>query len=268
MSGLFGIDAFQKPQPNSDPAAKSPISLRDPSPSATPPNKKVAILQSNYIPWKGYFDIISAVDEFILFDDMQYTRRDWRNRNKIKTSQGLQWLTVPVEVKGKYHQSIRETLAVGKQWRDVHWKALKLNYSRSAHFFEISAWLEPLYMDSEEVSLSKMNRSFLEAICKYLGISTRITNSWDYTVVGGKTERLISLCKQSGAKEYISGPAARSYIEPKLFEESQIALSWFDYSSYREYPQQWGAFVHGVTILDLLFNCGPQSAQFMKCVQS
>ena len=94
--------------------------------------KKVAILQSNYIPWKGYFDMIAAVDEFILYDDMQYTRRDWRNRNQIKTPQGVQWLTVPVKVKGKYHQTIRETEIEGAQWAKDHWKALSQNYRRAA----------------------------------------------------------------------------------------------------------------------------------------
>lgn len=99
--------------------------------------KKVAIVQSNYIPWKGYFDMIAAVDEFILYDDMQYTRRDWRNRNQIKTPQGVQWLTVPVQVKGKYHQKIRDTEIDGSDW------ALAQNYRRAPHFEEVAAAFEP-----------------------------------------------------------------------------------------------------------------------------
>jgi hypothetical protein len=229
--------------------------------------KSVAIVQSNYIPWKGYFDMIAAVDEFILYDDMQYTRRDWRNRNQIKTPQGLQWLTVPVEVKGKYHQTIRETRIMGTDWAADHWKALVQNYRRSPHFEEIARWLEPLYAGCQEQELSPLNRRFLEAICAYLGIRTRITNCWDYELAEGKTERLASLCEQAGATEYISGPAARDYVEPALFERANITLTWFDYSGYPEYPQLWGAFTHGVTILDLLFNCGPQAAKFMKYVQ-
>lgn len=106
--------------------------------------KKVAILQSNYIPWKGYFDLIAAVDEFILYDDMQYTRRDWRNRNQIKTPQGLQWLAVPVQVKGKYHQTIREAEIDGNDWAEVHWKTLVQNYRHALHFNEITAILDPL----------------------------------------------------------------------------------------------------------------------------
>ncbi|ODU13901.1 MAG: hypothetical protein ABS91_00765 [Thiobacillus sp. SCN 64-35] len=229
--------------------------------------KKVAIVQSNYIPWKGYFDMIAAVDEFILFDDMQYTRRDWRNRNQIKTPQGLQWLTVPVKVKGKYHQTIRETEIDGMDWAEAHWKALMQNYRRAPHFAEISAWLEPYYLGSGHTHLSPLNRALIEAVCGYLGITTRISNSWDYELQPGKTERLVSLCEQAGGTEYISGPAARDYIQPELFAGRGIALGWFDYSDYPEYSQLWGEFVHGVSILDLLFNCGKDAPRYMKYVR-
>lgn len=129
--------------------------------------KKIAILQSNYIPWKGYFDMIAAVDEFILYDDMQFTKRDWRNRNQIKTPQGAQWLTVPVKVKGKYHQTIRETEIEGAQWARDHWKTLSQNYRRAACFKEIADWLEPLYLAEPPTHLSQVNRRFIEAICEY-----------------------------------------------------------------------------------------------------
>lgn len=228
--------------------------------------KKVAILQSNYIPWKGYFDMIAAVDEFIIFDDMQYTRRDWRNRNQIKTPQGIQWMTIPVLAKGKYHQTIRDTEIDGKDWSDTHWKALTQNYRRAAHFDEISEWLQPLYLREPETHISELNRRFIEAICAYLGIHTRISNSWDYDLVDGKSERLAYLCRQAQATEYISGPAAKDYIEANIFSDLGVNLTWFDYSGYPEYPQLWGEFSHGVTILDLLFNCGPASRQYMKYV--
>ncbi len=217
--------------------------------------KKVAILQSNYIPWKGYFDMIAAVDEFILYDDMQYTRRDWRNRNKIKTPEGSQWLTVPVIVKGKYHQKIRETEIENSTWAAIHWKALCANYRRAPFFKEVATWLQPLYLDQKHTCLSSLNRCFIEAICHYLNIKTVIKNSWDYNLIEGKTERLVNLCVQAGATEYISGPAAKNYIDKNFFEEQGIKLTWFDYTGYPEYPQLWGAFTHEVTILDLLFNC-------------
>lgn len=228
--------------------------------------KKVAIVQSNYIPWKGYFDMIAAVDEFILYDDMQYTRRDWRNRNQIKTPQGLAWLTVPVQVKGKYHQKIRDTEIDGTEWAALHWKSLAQNYRRAPYYQDVASWLEPLYFGEVCTHLSQLNRRFIEAICQYLGIRTRISNSWDYTLIEGKTERLADLCAQAGGAEYISGPAARDYIDEHVFADMGIKLTWFDYAGYDEYPQLWGEFCHGVSILDLLFNCGPDARCHLRFV--
>jgi WbqC-like protein len=230
--------------------------------------KKVAIVQSNYIPWKGYFDLIAAVDEFILYDDMQYTRRDWRNRNQIKTPQGVQWLTVPVKVKGRYFQTIRETEIDGAEWQVAHWKAIALNYRRALLFDEVAAVFEPLYLQHSYAHLSVLNRTFIDSICRYLGIDTKISNSWDYVLSDGKTERLADICAQAGGTEYISGPSAKGYIEERVFAERGIKLSWFDYADYPEYPQLWGEFTHNVSILDLLFNCGKESTHYMRHVHA
>lgn len=240
----------------------------EPSAVANAMKKKVAILQSNYIPWKGYFDMIAAVDEFILYDDMQYTRRDWRNRNQIKTPQGLQWLTVPVQVKGKYDQKIKDTLIDGEAWAVAHWKALEQNYRRAPCFQEIAQWLKPIYMDARHSHLSSLNRQLLEAGCRYMGIATTISSSSDYVLADGKTERLVDLCIQAGGVEYVSGPSAKDYVVEERFSERDIKLTWFDYAGYAEYPQQWGPFVHGVSILDLLFNCGKDSPGYMRYVQT
>ena len=229
--------------------------------------KRVAIVQSNYIPWKGYFDMIAAVDEFILYDDMQYTRRDWRNRNKIKTPQGTQWLTVPVQVKGKYHQTIRETEIAGFDWASDHWKALCLNYVRAAHFDLIAGRLEPLYLNRTHSHLSQLNRALIQWICDQLLIKTKIGDSSEYLLKGRKSERLVDLCVQVGADEYVSGPAAQAYIDESLFEGSGIKITWFDYTGYPEYPQLWGEFRHDVTILDLLFNCGIEAPHYMKFIK-
>lgn len=229
--------------------------------------KRVAILQSNYIPWKGYFDVIAAVDEFILYDDMQYTRRDWRNRNKIKTPQGLQWLTVPVSVKGKYHQAIREVEIKVSDWAADHWKSIILNYRRAPYFDEIASIFEPLYMEKRYTHLSQLNRTMIEAVCAYLGIATKISNSSDYELVEGKTERLVALCEQAKASVYVSGPAARDYVVEELFAEKGIGLQWFDYSGYSEYSQLWGEFEHAVTVLDVLFNCGTDSMHYMRSIR-
>jgi hypothetical protein len=230
--------------------------------------KKVAIVQSNYIPWKGYFDMIAAVDEFILFDDMQYTRRDWRNRNQIKTPQGVQWLTVPVKVKGKYHQTIRETEIDGMEWAQVHWKALTQNYRRAPHFAEIAAWLEPLYLGRAYTRLSMLNRTLLEAVCGYLGIVTRIADCSEYAIASGKSQRLLAICTEASADVYVSGPAAKDYLDETLFAGHGVGVEWFDYSGYPEYPQLWGEFAHGVSVLDLLFNCGKDAPRYMKHVRA
>lgn len=230
--------------------------------------KKVAVVQSNYIPWKGYFDILAAADEFIIFDDMQYTRRDWRNRNLIKTPNGLQWLTVPVKVKGKYHQTIRETEIDGNGWALKHWKTLTQHYRRAKYFSDIAQELEPLYLEAEYSYLSQLNRALIEWVCAKLNIKTVLSNSWDYILKEGKTERLADLCCQAGATEYISGPSAKGYIDEALFAERSIKLTWFDYTGYREYPQLWGNFAHNVSIIDLLFNCGNEAQQYMMCTRS
>lgn len=230
--------------------------------------KKVAILQSNYIPWKGYFDMIAAVDEFILYDDMQFTRRDWRNRNQIKTPQGVQWLTVPVQVKGKYDQKIKDTLIDGTDWAKAHWKALVQNYRRAPHFNEVSIWLEPLYIAESYTHISQLNRRFIEVVCHFLGIKTVISNSWDYMLLDGKTERLADLCNKAGGTEYISGPSAKNYVDESIFFDMNIKLTWFDYMGYPEYPQIWGEFTHGVTILDMLFNCGKDAHRYMRCART
>lgn len=226
--------------------------------------KRVAILQSNYIPWKGYFDLVNMVDEFILYDDMQYTRRDWRNRNKIKTPQGLLWLSIPVQTKGNYHQSIKDTMIDDPNWNAQHWKTIKHHYARAKWFSKYAETFEELYRDTSERHLSKINHRFLTAICSLLGIETRITWSMDYRLADGKTERLVELCKQAGATEYISGPAAKDYIEADLFAQEQIELSWMDYSGYPRYEQLHGAFEHHVSIIDFILNEGPDAPKYMK----
>ena len=233
-------------------------------PLTTLPTKKVAILQSNYIPWKGYFDLINAVDEFILFDDMQYTRRDWRNRNLIKTAAGPKWLTIPVAVKGNYFQKIKDTTVTDPRWAGKHWKSIVNNYSKARCFELYRELFEGLYLGLDERFLSRINYLFISAICRILGISTRISWSDDYILAEGKTERLISLCRQSGATTYLSGPAARDYIDETLFEDAHIELQYMDYSSYQEYSQLSPPFEHRVSIIDLIFNEGPEATKYMK----
>jgi hypothetical protein len=226
-------------------------------------SRRVAIVQSSYIPWKGYFDLMRRVDEFILYDDVQYTRRDWRNRNLIKTQHGLHWLTVPVDVKGKYTQLIKDVRICDAQWADRHFKTIAASYARAPYFNTYRDALEEMYRGARSAHLSEINRRLLETLCGLLGISTRLTWSMDYELRGDKVERLISLCRQAGATAYLSGPAARDYIDPATFAAAGITLDYMDYDGYPEYPQLHPPFAHGVSIIDLLVSVGPAALDYM-----
>ncbi len=237
------------------------------SPMQTPARstKRVAIVQSNYVPWKGYFDMIRQVDEFILLDGVQYTRRDWRNRNRIKTPRGTAWLTIPVKVTGRYLQSIRETEISDAGWAENHWRRLESAYARAPHFAAHAPRLEALYRAAARRRLlCDVNRMFLEEVCAMLGIATRLSVDSDYHAEGTKTERLVALCRAAGATDYLSGPAARDYLDPARFDDAGIGLSWMDYAGYPEYPQLHPPFDHAVSVLDLLFHTGHEAARYLE----
>ena len=226
--------------------------------------KRVAIVQSNYIPWKGYFDLMNMVDEFIFYDDMQYTKRDWRNRNKISTSSGLKWLTIPVSVKGRYLQKINETTISDPGWAKNHWDTIRHVYHKAKFFRNYSQIFEEFYLNCEEIYLSKVNIRLIQIVNNILQIETKLSSSEDFNLIDGKTERLLDLCKQAGGDVYVSGLSAKDYFKENLAESFGIEVEWITYSSYPEYNQVNKPFEHGVSILDLIFNEGPNSYKFMK----
>jgi hypothetical protein len=226
-------------------------------------SKSVAIVQSNYIPWKGYFDLISQVDEFILYDDVQYTRRDWRNRNLIKTDHGLKWLTIPVLVRGLYYQKIKDVVISDPGWGKEHWSTIQQYYGRAPYFRQYREAFEQLYCASDEMRLSQVNYQFLAAICSMLGITTPLSWSMSYELPEGKTERLVDLCRQVGASTYLSGPAAQVYLDVAQFEAVGIEVKFASYNHYPEYSQLYPPFEHRVSILDLLFNTGPAAREYL-----
>ena len=228
--------------------------------------KRIAIVQSNYIPWKGYFDLINLVDEFIIYDDVQYTRRDWRNRNKVKTQHGLHWLNIPVQVKGKYLQKINKVKTSNSKWGQKHWETIYHSYSSMPYFDLYKKQFENLFIETSESEslLSKINYHFICEIMRCLGISTLLCFSSDYDLPEGRAERLISLCLQLGATNYLSGPTARPYLDTDLFNHHGIQVEWMDYSGYNTYTQPFPPFEHKVTILDLLFCNGTDSRYYMK----
>jgi hypothetical protein len=228
--------------------------------------KKLFVIQSNYIPWKGYFDAINAVDELILYDDMQYTKNDWRNRNKIKTPQGLQWLTIPIDVKGKLHQKINEAKVSERYpgWRKEHWKTLQINYSKAPHFKTYKDVFENLYLNNDEPYLSKINYSFIKLVNNILGIKTPTRWSSEFMLKEDRNERLVHICKETNTTDYYTGPAAKEYINESLFTNAGINIHYLDYSGYPVYKQLYGEFTHEVSIIDLIFNLGPDAQRYMK----
>lgn len=227
--------------------------------------RTAVITQSNYIPWKGYFDLIRQADVLILYDDTQYTRRDWRNRNQIKTPQGLHWLTIPVKVKGRYEQRVDETEISEPGWAETHWKSLTTHYRRAAHYSCYAARLQAVYEAAAHLPLlSQVNHLFITRICEWLAIQTPIRWASELGRVPGRNENLIHLCQSVAASDYISGPAAQDYIQPELFSAGGIRLHYMDYRGYPEYPQLFGEFVHGVSILDLLLNTGPEAPRYLN----
>lgn len=232
--------------------------------------KRVAILQSNYIPWKGYFDIINDVDTFVLLEDVQYTKNDWRNRNRIKGANGLLWLTVPILTQNRFGQKIFEAeIKESTNWQEKHWKSITGSYSKTPFFQEYKQHFEPIYMDSKWKYLSELNITLIRKISKLLNIKTEFVLSTDLDLEldeddpAVRTNRVLMLCQHLSADHYLSGPAARSYIDEAKFKNAGIELSYKDYSHYPEYPQRFGDFEGSVSILDTLFCCGEEAPKYI-----
>jgi hypothetical protein len=224
--------------------------------------KTVVVLQSNYIPWKGYFDLINDADIFVFYDDVQYTKHDWRNRNKIKTSRGDSWLSIPVGTDA--NRLIHEVQLNDSSWQASHFSRLRQSYISSPFYADFIGLLEDIYLNREWQNLSELNQSTIRRISsEVLGIQTEFRDSRDYVLSGQKQDRLVDLIEKVGGTRYISGPAAQAYIEPERFAEAGVELVWKDYSGYPPYDQVHPPFSHGVTILDLLFHVGQSASEFI-----
>lgn len=223
--------------------------------------KKVAVLQSNYIPWKGVFDIIHDVDVFVFYDEVQYVPRSWQSRNVIRTETGVQWLTVPVSANRK--TSIDEVTIADEKWQKKHYNALRTNYSRTPYFSRYEDFLENIYCERKWNKLAELNEFLIMEISKMLGIKTEFHNSREFESYGVKHEKLLSLLKSIGADYYLSGPAAKDYIIAEDYERAGIELVWKDYRGYPSYKQRFEPYVSEVSILDLLFNTGDDAPYYI-----
>lgn len=223
---------------------------------------RVAVIQPNYLPWKGYFDIIHDVELFVFLDDVQYTVRDWRNRNKIKTRVGhTQWLTVPTL--GGRNQSIAEVaIDEGQPWRRKHLDAIRHSYGGTPYFEHYFSLLSEL-LSRPWTYLADLDIELTKEICRWLGLTPRFARSSSLSPSGTKDDRLIDIVKKVGGHAYLSGPAARDYIRPERFSECGIELSYHDYSGFPEYPQIAPPFDHFVTILDLIFAVGADAPAYI-----
>lgn len=245
-----------------------PLDQQTARPHAGPP-RTVVITQSNYLPWRGYFDMIRQADLLILLDSVQYTRRDWRNRNRIKTASGPTWITIPIEVKGLHGQSIDETRVADRSWSRTHRRAIELAYRRASAFNSVFGWFDGLMAHvADEPLLSRVNETLLGAICGRLGIHTPIRRCTD--VIDRQTlcamnpsQRLAEIASAVGAERYLTGPAARDYLDMSAFATRGIEVAWMSHADYPVYPQLWGAFEPHVSIVDLLLNCGDAAANFL-----
>lgn len=224
---------------------------------------KVAVLQSNFIPWRGYFDMINDVDLFVFYDEVQYTKNDWRNRNKIYSQQGLSWISVPVEY--SLGQTIIETKIKNSQpWQKEHWNKLENAYRKAPYWNMYKDFFHDVYFNKEWEFLYELNRYLIQYISKeFLGIKTEFADSRDFDSRGERAQKLLSLLISIGAKDYVSGPAAKCYLPEEEFKKSGINVIWKDYSGYKEYKQIKEPFEPGVSILDVLFNTGEDASNYI-----
>ncbi|HYC87680.1 MAG TPA: WbqC family protein [Thermoanaerobaculia bacterium] len=212
---------------------------------------RCAIVQPSYIPWRGYFDLISRVDRFVFYDDVQYDHRGWRNRNRIKTPRGTQWLTVPVHAR---RIPICEIETVDSDWPREHLAALTRSYLRAPHFDEFRPWLERVYA-SPPRQLADFTIALTLDVARFLGITTPTLRSSSLQVHGAKTERLLEVLRAVGATRYLSGPSARAYLDVELLASAGIEVEWMTYD-VPEYEQLYPPFDPHVTVLDFLFMAG------------
>ena len=220
------------------------------------------MIQSSYIPWRGYFDLIDDVDRFVFYDDVQYSKGSWRNRNRIKTPRGLAWITVPVRHKGLAQLICDTEIDFGVAWEERQLGQLREAYAEAPYFRQALSFLESA-LARKFRTISELNVFLVKELCAYLGIRTELVTSSQYPVQGAKTERLLALLKAAGATAYVSGPTAKDYLVESEFGAAGIELEYKSYD-YAPYPQKWGAFEGAVTVLDLIANCGPVARSHLK----
>lgn len=223
---------------------------------------KIAIHQPNYLPWLGFFYKMAKSDVFVFLDNVQYPRRSFVNRVKIKTPKGEQWLTIPVKVKGKYYQKIRETEILNeKNWQKEHIKALELNYRKAKYFDYLFPDLKK-NIEKDGQMLSIFNIELIKLLRDKLEIKAELKIASDYNISGKSTDLLINLCKEFKGDTYLSGVGGSNYQDEEKFKATGIKLEYSNFS-HPVYSQMWGDFIPSLSVIDLIFNCGPGSREII-----
>ncbi len=231
--------------------------------------KTLVILQSNYIPWRGYMDLMRRSDLFVLFDIVQYTKNDWRNRNRIKTANGATWLTIPVSASFGEATPIDQALVADDRWTDRHIRSIRQAYAAAPYLRTEGEWLfAELDALRGESHLSVVNARLLRGLAGRLGLSTPIAPCTDLLpreelLAASSSARLLALCQAAGATRYLSGPAAKSYLDVELFAAAGVEVEWMRYD-YPDYPQLHGPFLSGMSVIDLLLNTGPDAIRYFE----
>ena len=224
---------------------------------------RVTILQPSYLPWLGFFEQMSRSDKFVLLDDVQYTRRDWRNRNRIRVRENWIWLTVPVQQKSRFSQSLLETrIDNSVSWRRKHLETLRQHYCKAPFFEKYFPRCQQVY-EKDWTFLFDLCLETINLIKEEMGIETPLLRSSEMKPGGEKTERLVSICRELGATHYLSGESGSNYIAEEGFSSQGIALEYQNYE-HPVYPQRYTGFVPHLSAIDLLFNCGEQSLGILK----
>ena len=192
-------------------------------------HKRVVVLQPSYLPWLGYFDQLYKSNVFVLYDDVQYDKHGWRNRNRIKTAKGPLWLTVPVLTHGQCLPTNRDArIDTQQSWARKHLQALRVNYAKAPAFGVVFDALEPA-LRRPWTHLVDVNRALLETLCRLLGLERPILLSSELDIPGQKTERLIAICRALGADRYLTGDAASDYLDETQFNANGIRVEYHHY---------------------------------------
>ena len=221
--------------------------------------KKIAITQSNYIPWIGYFELIDYVDEFIFFDEVQYTRRDWRNRNKIQYQGNVKWLTIPLKSKGNYFKKISEIRTYDNKWKIDHINKIYSYYKKFNDFEKNFLRIQNIYKTCSQSNLSEINKCFIKEISKILNINANFQDSINFKKknFSNASERLLEICRASNASVYVSGSKAKNYLNSDIFKENNIKVEWFEYNKTNTFKRKNNkTFNQNLSVIDYIFNFG------------